>query len=207
MNVPRNLGVHSEPPTMIKGKNLQWGQDHSQMRWNLWATPPMSSSPSPDCGFESDQSSASTSSSVSSRSDRSGGSRQSHDVWCNREIGGHMKINLPVLKDDDMKDTISYESWHLLPYTICSLQGYLGELMRSLGRDIILEDVLAILDEHLNNVKALHTLNQELFQLWMGKKETVSDWGFVEASPSSCSIIPGTTSARPHHWAERWSLL
>ena len=34
-----------------------------------------------------------------------------------------------------------------------------------------------ILDEHYNNVKALDTLNQELFQLWMADKETVSDWG------------------------------
>ena len=43
--------------------------------------------------------------------------------------------------------------------------------------DIILDNILTILDEHYNNVKALDALNQELFQLWMGKKETVSDWG------------------------------
>ena len=34
-----------------------------------------------------------------------------------------------------------------------------------------------ILDEHYNNVKVLNVLNQELFQLWMADKETVSDWG------------------------------
>ena len=34
-----------------------------------------------------------------------------------------------------------------------------------------------ILDEHYNNVKVLDVLNQELFQLWMADKETVSDWG------------------------------
>ena len=39
--------------------------------------------------------------------------------------------------------------------------------------DIILDDVLSILDEHYNNGKALDTLNQELFQLWMADKETV----------------------------------
>ena len=33
------------------------------------------------------------------------------------------------------------------------------------------------LDEHYNNVKVLDALNQELFQLWMANKETVSDWG------------------------------
>ena len=42
--------------------------------------------------------------------------------------------------------------------------------------DITLEDVLTILDEHYNNVKALHALNQELFQLQMEEKGTVSDW-------------------------------
>ena len=43
--------------------------------------------------------------------------------------------------------------------------------------DITLDDVLTILDKHYNNVKALDTLNQELFQLQMVDKETVSDWG------------------------------
>ena len=43
--------------------------------------------------------------------------------------------------------------------------------------DITLDNVLTILDEHYNNVKALDVLNQELFQLWMADKETVSDWG------------------------------
>ena len=43
--------------------------------------------------------------------------------------------------------------------------------------DITLDDVLTILDEHYNNMKALDALNQELFQLWMADKETVPDWG------------------------------
>ena len=144
--------------------------------------------------FESDWSSVSTSSSVSSRSDRCGSSRHSHHGICHREPGGHMKINLPVFKDEDMKDAIAYQSWHwdltvycctgcwdctLLPYAICSLQGYPGVLARSLGTDITLDGILVIMDEHYNNVKALDALNQELFQLWMGEKETVSDWGCV----------------------------
>ena len=37
--------------------------------------------------------------------------------------------------------------------------------------------MLTILGEHYNKVKALNTLNQELFQLWMADKETVLDWG------------------------------
>ena len=60
-------------------------------------------------GFESDQSSASTSSSVSSGSDRSGGSRHSNcsQQHC-RESRGHKKIKLPVFKDEDTKDGITY---------------------------------------------------------------------------------------------------
>ena len=103
-----------------------------------------------------------------------------------------MAINLPVFKDEDTKDAIMYQSWcwdlivyhhagcwdcALLPYTIHSLQGYLGELVRSSDTDITLDDVLTILDEHYSNVKALDALNQGLFQLWMGNKETVLDWG------------------------------
>ena len=63
------------------------------------------SSPSLDCEVESDQSSASTSTLMSFRSNRSGGSRHSHHGQCHREIEGHMKINLQVFKDEDMKDT------------------------------------------------------------------------------------------------------
>ena len=65
----------------------------------------------------------------------------------------------------------------LLPYAIGSLQGYPGELVQSSGTDITLDEVLTILDEHYNNVKALDALNQELFQMRMADKETVSDWG------------------------------
>ena len=99
-----------------------------------------------------------------------------------------MKINLPVFKD---KDAVTYQSWRwdlmvyqcvgcractLLPYAIRSLQGYPRELVQSSSMDITLDNVLTILDEHYNNMKVLDALNQELFQLWMADKETVSDW-------------------------------
>ena len=75
----------------------------------------------------------------------------------------HMKINLPIFKDEDAKDVVTYQSWRwdltvyrhagcrdhiLLPYTIRSLQGYPGELVQNSGTDITLDDVLMILDEH-----------------------------------------------------------
>ena len=70
-----------------------------------------------------------------------------------------------------------YRDCTLLPYAIRSLQGYPGELVWSSGTDITFNEVLTTLDEHYNNVKALDTLNQELFQMRMADKETVSDWG------------------------------
>ena len=102
-----------------------------------------------------------------------------------------MKINLLVFKDEDAKDAVTYQSWRwdlmvyhhagcrdctLLLYAIRSLQGYPRELVWSLGMDITLDNMLTILDEHYNNVKALDALNQEFFQLQMADKETILDW-------------------------------
>ena len=104
-----------------------------------------------------------------------------------------MKINLPVFKEEDKKDAITYQSWHwdlmvyhqtgycdctLLPYVIWSLQGYPGELVRSSGTDITLDGVLTKLDEYYSNVKAPDAFNQELFQLQMGE-EIMSEWGCI----------------------------
>ena len=103
-----------------------------------------------------------------------------------------MKINLPIFKDEDAKDAVTYQSWRwdltvyrhagcrdrtLLLYAIRSLQGYPRELVQSSGTDITLDEVLTILDKYYNNVKALDALNQELFQMRMANKETASDWG------------------------------
>ena len=101
-----------------------------------------------------------------------------------------MKINIPIFKDKDSKDAVTYQSWRwdltvyqcagcrdctLLPYAIRSLQGYPGE--QSSGIDITLDHMLMILDKHYYNVKVFDALNRELFQLWMVDKETVLDWG------------------------------
>ena len=60
-----------------------------------------------------------------------------------------MKINLPVFRDEDKKDTITYQSWHwdimvycqagcqddtLLPYVIHSLLGYQGSWKEAQGQ-------------------------------------------------------------------------
>ena len=171
----------------------QWSWDQGWGKWESWEAPPQSPSLASDHGFKSNRSSELTSSSVASISERLGRLRHSHHGWWpHRESRGHMKINLPVFKDKDTNDSIMYQSWYLdltvyhhagfwnhtlLPYIIHSLQIYSGELVRSSGMDITLHYVLTILDEHYNNVKALDALNQELFQLHMGDKETVLDWG------------------------------
>ena len=137
--------------------------------------------------FESDRSSLSMTSSMSSRSDHWDRSRCSR--WGRRhQEETHMKLNLPIFKDKDAKDAVTYLSWRwdlmvylcagcrdriLLPYTIRSLQGYPGKLVWSSSTDITLDDVLTILDEHYNNVKVLDALNQELLQLLMADKDTV----------------------------------
>ena len=124
-----------------------------------------------------------------------------------------MKINLSVFKDEDDTDIVTYQSWRwdltvylfagcrdhtLLPYAIRSLQGYPGELVQSSGTDITLDDVLMILDKHYNNVKALDALNQELFQLQMADKETVSDWGSLsfKALANVSSFLPRLLPSR-----------
>ena len=97
----------------------------------------------------------------------------------------------------------------LLPYTIRSLQGYPGELVQSSGTDITFDNMLMILDEYDNNVKALDVLNQELFQLWMANKETVSDLGHppLKAFANISSFLSRPLSPRPCSRVEEGSLL
>ena len=120
------------------------GQDHNRCWRNQRPPSPWFPSPSPDHGFKSNRSSLLMASLMSSRSDRS--DRSQHSQWgrWHQEDGAHMKINLPVFKDKDAKDAVTYQSWRwdlmvyqhwgcrdctLLPYTIWSLQGYPGKLV------------------------------------------------------------------------------
>ena len=127
-----------------------------------------------------------------------------------------MKCNLPIFKDEDAKDAATYQSWRwdlmvychvgsqdhtLLPYAIWSLQGYPTELVWRSRTDITLDDVLTILDEHYNNVKALDALNQELFQLQMADKERPSQIGASAYQGTFKSwLIPPSTISLPTMW-------
>ena len=74
--------------------------------------------------------------------------------------------------------------------------------------DITLDNVLTILDKYYNNVKALDALNQELFQLQMADKETVSDWGIcllshlqvLAASFPECFLPDHVTELKCNHF-------
>ena len=84
--------------------------------------------------------------------------------------GFRVKVNLPIFKDEKAKDAVTYCSWqwdvsvfchysmddhHLLPYVFRSLQGFLGDLARSLGKDATLGNVLQRLDKHYGVVMTL----------------------------------------------------
>ena len=135
-----------------------------------------------------------------------------------------MKINLPIFKDEDAKDAVTHQSWRwdltvyrcagcrdhtLLPYAIRSFQGYPGELVWSSCMDKTLDDVLTILDKHYNNVKVLDVLNQELFQLQMADKETVSRLGCLplQTLTNTGSVLPSPLSPRSCRRTEEGSLL
>ena len=130
-----------------------------------------------------------------------------------------MKINLPIFKDEDAKEAVTYQSWRwdltvyrctgcrdctllpytirrdctLLPYAIRSLQDYPGELVQSSATDITLDDVLTILDEHYNNMKALDALNQELFQMRMADRLVHLP---LQTLTNTSSILPRPFSSR-----------
>ena len=90
----------------------------------------------------------------------------------------------------------------LLPYTIRSLQGYSGKLVWSSGTDRTLDEVLTILDEHYNIVKALDALNQELFQMRMADKEAVLDWGVCLSQHLQILVASFPNRFPPEHVAE-----
>ena len=69
---------------------------------------PHFSLPSLDHGFESDRSSLSMASSISSRSDRADRSQHSQRGRWHQEDGVCMNINLPIFKDEDAKDAVTY---------------------------------------------------------------------------------------------------
>ena len=57
------------------------------------------------------------------------------------------------------------------------LQGFLGDLARSLGEDATLGDVLQMLNEHYSIMMTFHPLSKELYSLKQGMGENVAEFG------------------------------
>ena len=70
-----------------------------------------------------------------------------------------------------------WDDQYLLPHVIKYLQGFLGDLTRSLGENATLNDVLQTLDEHYGMVMMFDTLNKELYSLKQGSGENVAKFG------------------------------
>ena len=86
------------------------GWEYNRRRRDQRPQSPRFPSPSPDFGFESDRSSLSMTSSMLFRSDHSDRSR--HSRWSRQHWEEtHIKINLPISKDKDAKDAVTYQSW------------------------------------------------------------------------------------------------
>ena len=144
-----DCGSNQPPSPCLPSRGQECNKHWRDQRPQL----PQFPSPSPDCGFESDQSLLLMASSMSSRSDWSDRSQCSRQGRQHQEEGACMKINLPIFKDENAKDSETYQSWRwglmvyrcagcrdctLLPYAIRSLQGYPRELVWSSGMDITL---------------------------------------------------------------------
>ena len=65
----------------------------------------------------------------------------------------------------------------MLPYVFWSLQGFLGDLARSLGEDATLNDILQTLDEHYGVVMTFDALSKELYSLKQGSGEDMAKFG------------------------------
>ena len=65
----------------------------------------------------------------------------------------------------------------MLPYILCLLQGFLGNLATSLGEGATLNDVLQMSDKHYSVVMTFYTLSKELYSLKQGLNLNVAESG------------------------------
>ena len=106
--------------------------------------------------------------------------------------GLQVKVILPIFKDEKSKDAVTYHPWqwdvaifhwsgwddlHLLPYIFHSLQGFPGDLAKSLGEDVPLSDVLQMLDKDYGVIMTFDTLSKELYSLKQGSGENIAEFG------------------------------
>ena len=129
-----------------------------------------------------------------SESGASGRSSSTHSYHSQEKDPHHGKIELPVFNGDDGSDpsSVSYRTWRfdveifrmndckekeLLPRVILSLRGQPGEMIRALGTNSTLEQVLSVLDGYYGDVLTADGLVQELYSISQRSGETASNFG------------------------------
>ena len=105
----RDLPTQVEPEGSTPRRPFR-DRGHNRRRRDQRPRMPRIPSLSPDRGFESNQSSTSVASSMLSQSDHSNRSGLYRHGRRHREKT-LMKINLPIFKDEDAKDAVTYHSW------------------------------------------------------------------------------------------------
>ena len=65
----------------------------------------------------------------------------------------------------------------MLPYVFQSVQGFPGDLARSLDKDATLTNILQTMDEHYGIVMMFYALCKELYSLKQGSGENVAEFG------------------------------
>ena len=72
----------------------------------------------------------------------------------------------------------SWDDHHLLPFVFRSLQGFPGDLARSLGEDATLGDVLQMLDEHYGVMMTFNALSKELYSVCLSLQAEILQMGY-----------------------------
>ena len=180
-------GNHRAEPRNAWSWNVSRGRRHhrrqgrQQFPWD-----PLAGYPSSGGGSSNEGSNQSSHKLTLTRGSREG----NRPFWAGR--GLRVKVNLPIFKDEKTKDAVTYHLWwwdmaifhcsgwddqHLLPYIFRSLQGFPGDLARSLGKDITLTDILWMLDEHCGMVMMFDALSKEIYSLKQTSGENVAEFG------------------------------
>ena len=106
---------------------------------------------------------------------------------------GKMKLNTFRGDPGDDHKAVPYRDWrfdvelyrrqegvrerNLLPQVVASLKGPPGQMARSLGMDVNLDEILECLDNYYGNVLTYHGLSREMYTLKQQKNEDVSSFG------------------------------
>ena len=211
------------------GQALQCCQDHGHRQWDPWAALTPSPSPSLDHRLESDRSSVSTSSSVSSRSNRSGGSRHWHYGYAARRPEVTWKSICPSLRMKTRRTLspikVGIGIWWCIiklgakivpssPMSSAPYRATQGELVRSSG---LISLWMAWAQDWYHSGWHDHCAGWGLqhcqgsgcpepgaFPITNGWQRNGVRLGcmLLRTPPNPCGFIPRKVPARPHVWIE-----